>query len=81
MIEAIGKELKILRIRNGLSIEEVANNFNLSYETIRRYEAGSVDMSIEKLEKMLAYYKENVDIFFKNICAYNHKIDNKGKEG
>ncbi len=77
MIEAIGKELKILRIRNGLSIEEVANNFNLSYETIRRYEVGSVDMSIEKLEKMLAYYKEDVDIFFKNVCAYKHKLEEK----
>lgn len=77
MIESIGKELKILRIRNGLSIEKVANDFNLSYETIRRYEVGSVDMSIEKLEKMLAYYKEDADIFFKNVCAYKHILKEK----
>ena len=73
MIEAIGKELKILRIRNNLSIEEVANHFDLSYETIRRYENGTVDMSIERLEKMLDYYKVSVDIFFKNVRAYNHE--------
>lgn len=72
MIEAIGKELKVLRIRNNLSIEEVANNFGLSYETIRRYENGSVDMSIERLEDMLKYYKIDADIFFKNMCANNH---------
>mgnify|MGYP000324504258 CR=1 FL=1 len=72
MIEAIGKELKVLRIRNNLSIEEVANNFGLSYETIRRYENGSVDMSIERLEDMLKYYKIDADIFFKNVCANNH---------
>ena len=72
MIEAIGKELKILRIRNNLTIEEVANNFGLSYETIRRYETGSVDMSIERLESMLKYYNVSAEIFFKNICAYKH---------
>jgi transcriptional regulator len=72
LIEAIGKELKVLRIRNNLSIEEVANNFGLSYETIRRYENGSVDMSIERLEDMLKYYKIDADIFFKNVCANNH---------
>lgn len=72
MIETIGKELKVLRIRNNLSIEEVANNFGLSYETIRRYENGSVDMSIERLEDMLKYYKIDADIFFKNVCANNH---------
>lgn len=72
MIEAIGKELKVLRIRNNLSIEEVANNFGLSYETIRRYENGSVDMSIERLEDMLKYYKIDADIFFKNVCTNNH---------
>ncbi len=73
MIEAIGKELKVLRIRNNLSIENVADDFGLSYETIRRYESGSVDMSIERLENMLKYYKVNADIFFKNVCANKHE--------
>ena len=77
MIEAIGKELKILRIRNNLSIEDTANYLGLSYETIRRYETGSVDLSIERLEKMLAYYKEDINIFFKNVCEYMHKSEQK----
>lgn len=72
MIEAIGKELKILRIRKNLSIEDVANNFGLSYETIRRYETGTVDMSIERLESMLKYYGVKTDIFFENVCANIH---------
>lgn len=73
MIEAIGKELKVLRIRNNLSIENVADDFGLSYETIRRYESGSVDMSIERLENMLKYYNVNADIFFKNVCTNKHE--------
>lgn len=72
MINAIGKELKILRIRNDLSIENVANKLGLSYETIRRYENGAVDMSIERLEKLLTFYKVDKILFFNNICANMH---------
>lgn len=72
MIYSIGKELKILRIRNDLTIENVADKFGLSKETIRRYENGSVDMSIERLEKLLAYYKADKIIFFNNVCENMH---------
>ena len=36
MLEAIGKELKITRIRNDLDIDKVANDFKLNKETLRR---------------------------------------------
>lgn len=73
MIYAIGKELKILRIRNDLSIEKVADKLGLSRETIRRYENGAVDMSIERLEKLLTYYNADKIIFFNNVCENMHE--------
>ena len=50
MLEAIGKELKVLRIRNNYSIEDVANKLNVNRETIRRYENNSNGLSVERLE-------------------------------
>ncbi len=72
MQEAIGKELKIARIRNNFSLEKVANDLNLNQETLRRYENATTGLSIERLEELLNYYKLDKEIFFKTICAYNH---------
>lgn len=72
MLEAIGKELKIIRIRNDLSLEKVANDLNLNPETLRRYENASTGLSIERLEELLNYYKTDKNIFFNSICEYMH---------
>ena len=73
MIEQISKELKATRIRMGLEIEDVASYMNLSYETIRKYESGKYNYSLETLEKILNYYKVSPRIFFENVCAYMHE--------
>lgn len=72
MLEAIGKELKIIRIRNDLSLETVANDLNINPETLRRYENASTGLSIERLEELLNYYKADKNIFFNSICEYMH---------
>ena len=72
MLEAIGKELKIIRIRNNLAIEKVALDFKFNKETLRRYENNASGLSVERLEKLLDYYKVEKDIFFKNVCEYMH---------
>lgn len=72
MLEAIGKELKIIRIRNNLAIEKVALDFKFSKETLRRYENNASGLSVERLEELLDYYKVEKDIFFKNVCEYMH---------
>lgn len=72
MQEAIGKELKIIRIRNSLELEEVAKDLNINRETLRRYENASSGLSIERLEELLNYYKVDKPIFFKSICEYMH---------
>lgn len=75
MLEQISKELKATRIRKGIEIEEVAKKMRLSYETIRKYESGKYNYSLETLEKLLNYYKVNPAIFFRNICEYMHEED------
>lgn len=72
MQEAIGKELKIIRIRNDLSLEKVASDLNLNQETLRRYENATTGLSIERLEELLNYYKIEKTIFFNSVCAYMH---------
>lgn len=73
MLEAIGKELKIIRIRNGLSLDAVAEQLSINRETLRRYENNSSGLSVEKLEKLLNYYDVEKSIFFSNVCEYMHE--------
>lgn len=73
MQEAIGKELKFERIRNNLELEDVANFFNCSKETLRRYEKNSSGLSVERLEEILDYYNVDKAIFFRNVCENMHK--------
>lgn len=73
MQEAIGKELRFQRIRNNLELEDVANFFNCSKETLRRYEKNSSGLSVERLEEILDYYNVDKSIFFRNVCENMHK--------
>lgn len=79
MQEAIGKELKIIRLRNNLKLENVANDLNLNSETLRRYENATSGLSIERLEELLNYYKIEKTIFFQNICEYMHTKNEENK--
>ena len=73
MREAIGTELKISLIRNNMTMQEAADKMRFNIETLRRYENNSSGLSIEKLEKLLLLYNENINIFFDNVCENMHK--------
>jgi len=76
MLEAIGKELKVIRIRNDLSLDDVAHDININRETLRRYENNSNGLSVERLEELLNYYNIEKSIFFSNVCEYMHEKSN-----
>lgn len=80
MLEAIGKELKVTRIRKDLTLEDVANDNGFNRETLRRYENNSNGLSVEKLEDLLNYYNVNKAIFFKNVCEYMHENNSNESE-
>lgn len=73
MLEAIGKELKITRIRNNLKLCKVSEDLGFNQETLRRYENNASGLSVERLEELLNYYKVDKFIFFKNTCDYMHE--------
>lgn len=73
MQNSIGKELKIIRIRNNLKLEDVADSLDINKETLRRYENNSNGLSVERLEQLLDFYKTDKLIFFENVCANMHK--------
>lgn len=82
MLNSIGKELKIIRIRNNYKLEEVADKLEINRETLRRYENNSSGLSVERLEELLNFYKVNKSIFFENVCANMHtkQIDEEQQE-
>ena len=75
MKDLISKELKAVRIRCGFSREQVAQALNVTYETIRKYESGKFNYSVETLENLLNFYKIPVFIFFRNLCENMHEIN------
>lgn len=75
MQNSIGKELKIIRIRNNLKLEDVADSLDINKETLRRYENNSNGLSVERLEQLLDFYKTDKSIFFENVCANMHNND------
>ena len=83
MQKSIGNELKIIRIRNNLKLEDVADSLNINRETLRRYENNSNGLSIEKLEGLLDFYKVDKAIFLKmfvQICTMRKNRRNMKKD-
>lgn len=76
MLEAIGKELKFIRLRMNLDVAKVANDLEINQETIRRYERNASGLSVEKLEKLLKYYNFDIENFFRNVCENMHEESN-----
>ena len=67
--ELIAEELRGLRAKSKLSLENVAEKANVNKDTISRYENNQVSMQIDNLEKILDVYDEKFDIFFTRIYA------------
>ena len=71
--EMIADELRSIRAKLNLSIENVAEQSNVNKDTISRYENHSVSMNIDIIEKLLNTYNIDFAIFFTNIYANKHK--------
>ena len=71
--ELISEELRSIRAKYKMSIENVAELAGISKDTLCRYENNQVSMQIGILEKILVAYNEDFDIFFRKIYANKHK--------
>lgn len=68
-LKAVSSELKIIRIENGYSQEELAEKSKVAASTISKYEAGSSDMTLYKIEQILKPYNYDLSIFFARVLA------------
>lgn len=69
IFELVSKELKILRIENGLSQEELSKKSKISISSIVRYEQKDNDIKLSTLEKLIKPYGISLFIFFERIIA------------
>ena len=61
--------LKMLRMDHRDRIEDLAKKSGVASSTISKYEQGTADMSIDKLEQIIAPYNISLYIFFLNTLA------------
>ena len=69
----IGEELKSLRVKRNLSLEQVSQELSIHFNTLSKYEKDASDLKLGMLEKILNFYQVDELIFFKIIREYNHK--------
>lgn len=70
--------LKALRVRSGLTQEQVASMLNLNRNTIMKWERDASDMPIKYMSQFSEIYKYSLDsIFFGDSIALSDKL-NKG---
>lgn len=72
MLKEIGRELKVLRVRNALTIKEVEGLTGIKSQTISNYELGKTNITLNQLARLLEAYKENLYIFFNRLYEYSH---------
>ena len=70
----VGNELKSLRTKNNLSLEQVSQALSLHFNSLSKYEKDASDMQLGTFKQLLNYYGIDEIIFFKVIREYNHDI-------
>lgn len=73
MLEQIGKELKSIRIKKNLTLEQASIITGIHKNTLCIYENNPSVLKLGKLFQILDKYKVSNDIFFSNISEYIRK--------
>lgn len=66
-LSSIGKELKVLRERKGVSIVKLSNELKISRNSYSQMEKGEVYFSVENFLKILHYHKISPIKFFRKL--------------
>lgn len=74
--KTIGMELRALRIKNDLNVDEVCEKIGINRTSLYKYENNADDLKYKTLVQILDFYGTNPTIFFKIIGEYFH---NKGE--
>lgn len=68
-LKLVSNEIKIIRIENRDSQEELSQKTGIAPSTISKYESGEQEMNLLKIQQMLAPYGVTLPIFFARIIA------------
>ena len=69
----IGARFREERLKRKMSLADVGNRFNVSRQSIFKYEKGQRGMPLEMFFKMLEFYDLNPNQFVKEIIAEAEK--------
>lgn len=75
-----GKKLKLLRERNGLTQEQLANKFNLLKSSISMYENDVRLPNVETIKDFANYFNVSIDYLMDNETKNNIDEELKEKE-
>ena len=70
--ELVGKELKIMRVENNITIDELAIKTGVAPSTISYYENNRTEIALGKLQQIVSGFDTNLSIFFARILAKKH---------
>ncbi|MBI9012194.1 MAG: helix-turn-helix domain-containing protein [Clostridiales bacterium] len=73
----IGKKIKQLRVKQGLTQEQLANYLNVTFQAVSKWEQGSTSPDISLLPKLSTYFGITIDdLFTLNSDAHLERIEN-----
>ncbi|CAO1612363.1 putative HTH-type transcriptional regulator ImmR [Brochothrix thermosphacta] len=70
----VKNRLKYLRTKNGLSLKELSTELNIPYNTLRNYELGERNPSIDKWETIAAFFHVDVG-YIMGTSTYRNKAE------
>lgn len=73
----IAIELRSLRAKKKISLEQLSKYVNIGKDTLCRYESEKYSIPFENLEKILNFYNINLVIFFTNVYDSLKNKNNK----
>lgn len=68
-LKSVSSELKIIRIEHNDLQDDLSSKSGVAASTISKYESGTNDMNIAKIEQIIKPYGLNLYIFFERILA------------
>jgi transcriptional regulator with XRE-family HTH domain len=70
----IHQALKMMRLKNGLTQQQVANLLNIDRSTYTYYETGKIKPDVETLMKLCCVFDVSLDALTKNIVDNNDSL-------
>jgi transcriptional regulator with XRE-family HTH domain len=76
-LDSIGERIKNLRIKNNISQEVLAENLNISRQTISKWENDSVTPDLTSINLLCDYFKVTPNYLISGIDCENNESHNK----